>query len=211
MEDLFKITDHRGLTRDGTRWGPGETNRGDPLEEPLLCSRGVVHAYRTVEDAVLLHPAHAHYEGPRLWRARGTVVAANAAKVGCRELTVLEEMRLPMPTAEEHLLAALACSAVVSPFPEFAQWARAWASGADRCRDRSSRWRTSMERGVEQVDERNLPYWAALSAICAVEFFWTCRWARIDSASSIEYAIRSGVEAASVRAAMRAAVEPYLR
>lgn len=93
---LYKLTDQECTTQRNTVWGPGVTNSiPDNRRVPELCSNGVLHAYTNVNLALLLNPIHAYIKEPKLWIAEGDVVANDQLKVGCYELTTIEQLPLP--------------------------------------------------------------------------------------------------------------------
>lgn len=73
MDTLCKLTSRDMMTgflpgAVSTQWElhvPVMAARAD--RPPLLCSEGVIHAYRTPELAALLNPAHADFNYPRFF------------------------------------------------------------------------------------------------------------------------------------------------
>lgn len=130
---LYKLTDQLGQTRNQTQWGPDVAHKatGD-LNQPL-CSDGWIHAYESPEVAVFMNPAHGNFADPRLWEAKGRVGKRDGElKCGCRALTTLREIPLPVITAEQRVEIAIQCALKVYTEPGFVAWAEGWLSGKDR-------------------------------------------------------------------------------
>ncbi|MHB1955285.1 MAG: hypothetical protein ACYCOU_16245 [Sulfobacillus sp.] len=127
---LYKLTDAEGQTRDNTQWGAGVTHSG--TGEGDLCGPGWVHAYLNPLVAVLMNSAHADFNKPRLWEAKGKVALSDGTKVGCRRLTTVRELPVPAITIEQRVRFAILCAKKVYQDPDWLTWAEKWLSGADR-------------------------------------------------------------------------------
>jgi len=111
---LYKLTYQDGTTRKGeeneTQWGRGVTHtaKGKKTQGAgrALCSDQVIHAYRSPEIAVLANGLHADIASPLCWSARGRVVAEDGLKVGCRTLTTLEIVPLPVLARPQRVMIA---------------------------------------------------------------------------------------------------------
>lgn len=135
MTTLYKLTDRDGFTRAGYSnaclWGENVTHSGTGKGD--LCGPGWVHAYTSPLLAVLLNPIHANIPYPRLWRAEGEIVMNDRGlKVGCRTLTTIEEMPLPVLTTEQRVRFAILCAMQVCDSPKWRLWAERWLSGQSR-------------------------------------------------------------------------------
>jgi len=118
---LFKLTHQDGTTRKGedneTQWGGGVTHtaKGKPHYPPpplhrlgrQMCTDEVIHAYRSPEIAVFANGLHAEIGNPLCWRARGRVLVEDGLKVGCKTLTTLEIVPLPVLTKQHKAKIAL--------------------------------------------------------------------------------------------------------
>lgn len=96
MAKLYKLTNQDGTTQGGTLWGEG-VRHSIPKKKRwgMLCTAGVLHAYKDPNLALLLNPIHAGIRQPRLWEARGSVCCEDWGKCGCFTLTTVEEMAMP--------------------------------------------------------------------------------------------------------------------
>jgi len=102
---LYKLTNQENETKHNTKWGVNIT-QAIPKEAQCkaLCSYGILHAYKSIELGLLLNPAHADIEDPKIWEAKGTVVVKDYGKVGCFELTTVKEIPVPNWYTDEKLL-----------------------------------------------------------------------------------------------------------
>ena len=101
---LIKLTTARGVTKNSCQWGPNVTNTAKERGcEP--CTSSVIHAYRTVKDAIVNDRTHGKYTSPRnkkhkgwaLWLAKGIPIKDsrlwyNTEKVCCKSLTTLVKL-----------------------------------------------------------------------------------------------------------------------
>jgi hypothetical protein len=93
---LVKLTEVDDSTRHNTFWWEGVAHTaGLPLSRPELCSPAVIHAYRTVGQALIMNEMHGCFKLPHIWEAEGDIVVDDGTKVGCRTLTTTR--RLPPP------------------------------------------------------------------------------------------------------------------
>ena len=134
MATLYKLTRQDNTTSGGTtlEWGAGVSHTATG-PGTLLCSPDVIHAYTHPLLAVLLNPIHADYQNPKLWRCEGDVVADDhGLKVGVKTLTTIEEIPLPIVTAEQRVKFAILCAKQVCKDEKWNTWADKWLSGEDR-------------------------------------------------------------------------------
>lgn len=132
---LYKLTrpdDCTGGTDLGTRklqWGEGVAHQAHG-PYPVLCSSGVIHAYRHPLVAIMMDPAHVGF-GPtaHLWEVEGEVVDDDGTKVGCRSLTTVRRIELPTLTATQRVTVALRVALAIGMYSEWSQWAFAWLGG----------------------------------------------------------------------------------
>jgi len=111
---LYKLTYPDGTTRKGedneTQWGRGvkHTAKGKSCwPRRTMCTDQVIHAYRSPEIAVFANEFHAEIGNPLCWSAKGRVLVEDGLKVGCRTLTTLETVPLPVLTREHGVRIAL--------------------------------------------------------------------------------------------------------
>lgn len=94
-DQLIKLTDSNHMTRNSTLWGPGVRHELSEINYPRLCTRYVLHAYRSANLGLIMNEVLGSIWQPVMWRAEGDVVASDAVKVSCFWLTTVEQ--LPMP------------------------------------------------------------------------------------------------------------------
>jgi hypothetical protein len=94
VDQLYKLTDANLQTHKGFQWEIGKA-KSTGRKGKNLCSGDVFHAYRGLEQGLLLNPNHGGYEKPRLFAAEGKVVAEDYGKVGCHRLKLTEELPVP--------------------------------------------------------------------------------------------------------------------
>ena len=131
---LYKLTDENGQTYGGCQWGENITHGEDELleGEGPLCSGHWYHAYQDTILAVLMNPAHAKFENPRLWAAEANIGREKPDKVGCKSLTTLREVPLPDITITQRQAFAILAALEVYDGLKFVAWAEKWLSGEDR-------------------------------------------------------------------------------
>lgn len=131
---LYKLTDENGQTYGGCQWGENITHGEDELleGEGPLCSGHWYHAYQDPVLAVLMNPAHANFENPKLWEAEGNLNRVEPDKVGCRSLTTLREISLPEVTTTQRAAFGILAALEVCDKPYFVAWANKWLTGKDK-------------------------------------------------------------------------------
>ena len=94
---LYKLTDEKFQTKNNTQWGEGITHSVTAVPDPQLCSKDVLHAYTSINLALLLNPVHADLNPTTLclFEAKGEIVIQDWGKVGCAELTTTTKLQLP--------------------------------------------------------------------------------------------------------------------
>lgn len=156
MTTLYKLTTSTGLTRAGERnemkWGPGITHeaQGSGTE---LCSDGFIHAYTSPLLAVLLNSIHADIANPLLWECEGEVLLSDhGLKVGCKKLTTIRTLPVPIVTQEQRVAFGILCALEVERDAVFAKWARKWLSGEDRTKAAAEAARTAARATSSSLD-----------------------------------------------------------
>jgi hypothetical protein len=99
---LYKLTRPYGQTRDNTQWSEGHTEIKEGPDY-RLCSKTVVHAYRSLNLGLLLNPVHASIRDPLPWECEGTVEVEDYGKVGCSSLTTVKKIPLPDWYTDPHM------------------------------------------------------------------------------------------------------------
>ena len=131
MTTIYKLTDQSMQTYNGFQWTMNNTETADG--EGDLCGPGFLHAYTDPLLAVLLNPIHAGIENPRLFRAEGTIKKTDhGLKVGCMEMTLTEELPLPVITTTQWIAFGILCAKEVCKAAGWTRWAANWLSGKDR-------------------------------------------------------------------------------
>ena len=95
MQTLYKLTRDNGTTHNNTKWEVGTTHSLPKVNNPRLCTKDVLHAYKSPNLGLLLNPIHANFTNPLLFKCEGEVVAEDWSKVGCSLLTITEQLPLP--------------------------------------------------------------------------------------------------------------------
>lgn len=122
---LIKLTRQNGTTVRSMHYGAWELGTRREIAEdrrkPELYSDGVLHAYRSVELALLINPIMGNIDNPKLWSAVGDVVVSDFAKVGCYSLTIAGALELPEWYTDETkrrdtaIMFAILCAEAVLP------------------------------------------------------------------------------------------------
>ena len=98
MTTLYKLTDGKGQTYNGTKW---KLNKPIKVEKPhpVLCGDGVLHAYRNLNLGLILNQGG--FDNPRIYEAQGEVVVEDWGKCGVFELTLTKRLVKPAWYASE--------------------------------------------------------------------------------------------------------------
>lgn len=130
---LYKLTSVNGQTLGRTQWGESVSHTATGSAAQKLCTDGWIHAYESPEIAVLLNPVHSSFDNPRLWEAEGEIgLRDGQRKCGCRTLTTIREIPLPLFTKEQMVRFAIYCSAQIYGNEVWRVWAARWLDGTDR-------------------------------------------------------------------------------
>jgi hypothetical protein len=133
--DLVKLTDEFGRTYLQTQWEPGTTHYANMDRPPVLCSGGIIHAYRNAFMAKFFNPIHGDVRNPIYWLASGNVVADDGQKVGCRWIKTVRRISEPPLSTNQIVKIALRCAVAICVFSksegwsEFVDWANDWIGG----------------------------------------------------------------------------------
>ena len=131
-QTVYKLTDKKAMTYNGTQWGPGATHEAPGKGE--LYSGGWIHAYSDPLLAILLNPIHANFDSPRLWKSRGEGAEKSdrGLLVGFSGVTTIREVPPPTVTTVQRVRFAILCALHVSHGAAFARWAGDWLSDKNR-------------------------------------------------------------------------------
>lgn len=122
---LYKLTDSNGKTMNDTQWGPDVSHSG--IGYGQLCSNGWIHAYEHALLGVFMNPIQAGFVGPRMWKAEGEIRLRDGPfKCGCKTLTTLYEIPVPVVTPEQRVRFAILCAKAVYKDPLWNAWADEW-------------------------------------------------------------------------------------
>lgn len=128
---LYKLTDEHERTFNNTRWGKNVTHQAVGNGRSL-CSDGFIHAYTNPILAIIMNPIHAKFNNPILWEAEGKVIIDDGTKVGCKSLTTVRRIALPIVTIENKIRFAIKCASLVYDNKEWKNWADRWIKNIDR-------------------------------------------------------------------------------
>jgi hypothetical protein len=130
---LYKLTDAFKKTRGKTQWGAGVTHTAQGSPDQPLCTDGWIHAYEHPLVAVFMNPIHGGYKDPLMWEAEGEIGQRELDhKCGCRVLTTICQMVLPVITTEQRVRFAIGCAWPFNPNSAWKEWAMKWLTGQDR-------------------------------------------------------------------------------
>jgi hypothetical protein len=130
---VYKLTDENAMTRLVTHWEIGVMNRAGG--EGGLCGPGWLHCYEHPLLAVMHDPIHGNFgESARMFRCKtlGKVLRDRQMKMGCYDLTPIEEIPLPSVTKIQRVAYAIYCAKEVYHDPAWNAWADKWLSGDGR-------------------------------------------------------------------------------
>lgn len=111
----YKLTTQDMKTRPGkyneVTWVVGEWVTADGDTACGLCSAAYIHWYTDPLLAIMLNPAHADIENPRLWECEtgGQEVLDYGLKGGSRSLRLLREIPVPIITTRQRVHFAILC------------------------------------------------------------------------------------------------------
>jgi hypothetical protein len=113
MSYLFKLTNENnetGLYHQVLTWGENITHESTGIGD-LWAKDGWIHAYDHPFVAALLHPIHVKFNKIKMWLAEGIPELNDCGtEVGCRKLTTIKEIPLPLLTNEQKLEIAYLCT-----------------------------------------------------------------------------------------------------
>mgnify|MGYP001584849187 CR=1 FL=1 len=191
---LIKLTDPQGRTYGGIQWGEGVTNQAKPGDGPL-CSEYWIHAYRTPLLAVLCNPAHANFSDSIGWEAEGEIGLEDGLKVGCKALTTIRRITLPIVSVLQSVRWGILSALAVPQPAAFHAWAEGWLSGHDRSEEAA--WAAAAATATTEV---------AAGVAWATATAWAKAAAEATTARAATAAAREATAAAAA-AAEKAAVE----
>jgi hypothetical protein len=192
---LYKLTDEKGQTHGGTQWGEEVTHKARERGK-ALCTESVIHCYRHPLLAVLFNPIHADFRTPLLWEATGRVVADDGLKVGCKKVTTIRQIPLPVITTEQRVKFAILVSLEVYHDKDYAKWARNWLDNTDRTE--VAAWATAEAKAEATAGAARAAAWAARAAAWAA---WATAGAAWAAAWAARAAARAGAWAVEVKTA----------
>jgi hypothetical protein len=129
----YKLTDQHMRTHNGFQWELGKEVITDGENEEL-CNKHWLHYYHHPLLAVLLNPAHAQINYPRLFEAKalGKHLDDKGLKGGCTKMTLVKEIELPEITLNQKIAFGILCSLEIYKKSKYVKWANNWLSGVDR-------------------------------------------------------------------------------
>jgi len=130
---VYKLTDENACSLGNTHWTIGVMNTTDG--NGGLCGSDWLHCYEHPLLAVLHDPIHGAFgESARMFRceAGGQILKDDQMKMGCSELTPIEEIPLPTLTLIQRVAYAVYCAKCFQHDQRWNAWANNWISGEDR-------------------------------------------------------------------------------
>ena len=129
-----KLTNKDGYTKNQTLWGENITHEATGSSNQALCSDGWIHFYEHPLIAVFMNPVHAQLNEPRLYSCliEGEIEKDGQLKSGCKKLTTLSRLPLPVITSEQRIEIGIRCAMIVYKEQHWSLWAQKWLSGEDR-------------------------------------------------------------------------------
>jgi hypothetical protein len=131
---LYKLTTQENTTQNDTRWGVGITNFAANLHthDYKLCTGDVIHAYEHPLIALIRNSQDANIKNPKLWLAKGIVSVNNGLKVGCKSLTIIDQLQIPEISLEQKIAFSIYTALAMCKDANFKIWAFNWLSNKDR-------------------------------------------------------------------------------
>jgi len=131
MATLYKLTDENNETRNHTIWGKGVTHKATGNGK-TLCSNGFIHAYISVEQAILLRSQHVSFKNPKLFLAEGEISIQHVDKVGCKSLTTIKQIEFIDLNLNQEIAASIFCVKEVYEDKKWNKWANDWLGNINR-------------------------------------------------------------------------------
>ena len=129
---VYKLTNKYCETRNNTLFEIGKPVKATGTGKDL-CSDGWIHFYQDPIIAVIMNPIHANFNPPRLFEAEAVgELLLEPLKGGCKELTLIKELELPVVTMTNKISFGIYCALKVYKDPKFVLWADKWLSGTNR-------------------------------------------------------------------------------
>lgn len=130
---LYKLTDMEGRTHGGTKWGEGVTHKAKGKGREL-CSNDVIHCYSDPYMAMLLNPIQGNFneESMLLWECRGRVATDDGTKGGCKSLTTIKTIPVPVLSLETRVSISIHLALQVYGEENFTRWSIGWLDNKDR-------------------------------------------------------------------------------
>lgn len=142
----YKLLNRDLTTYNNCQWVIGETKT--TTGKGNLCGPGWLHGYEHAEIAHFMNPIHANFKNPVLYRVKvgGRQKRDSPLKSGWSQMTLLEEVKLPIPTITQRIRFAIYCALCVYREDEFVQWSKAWLDGS--CRTTTATWAATIAVGA---------------------------------------------------------------
>ena len=232
MTTIYKLTDQDMRTHNGFQaYSVGDSMRERGLQRQGLeqwtlnkeetasgkgglCGPGFLHAYTDPLLAILLNPIHADIKSPRLFKGTGTVSKTdNGLKIGCTEMTLTEEMELPVINIVQRIAFGILCTKEVYKDKDWNTWADNWLSGKDRTEAtaeaaaRAARAARATAEAAARAATAEAAAWEAAEAAEAAAAAAAEAWEAAEAAAAEARAARAAAEAAEEATEAAAAEE----
>ncbi len=172
---VYKLTNSADRTHGSCQWGSGVVHKTSGKGE--LCGPGWLHAYEDPLIAVFMNPVHGDFnpDTMHLWRceAGGEIKRDGQLKLGCTQLTTIEQIEVPKLTLEQRItIAILAAKKAYHEFSEWLIWADKWLSGENRSAEAANAAARSTVKApyaatqsVRVTEAASAAFWAASTAV----------------------------------------------
>ena len=193
---LYKLTDGKNQTMNGTQWGENVTHTADG-KSTELCNEHWLHAYVDPVLAVMMAPAHVSYSQTKMWEAEGTVGLEKTDKVGCTSLMTVREIPIPVVTTSQRVkFACLVAREVYELWKTYdndGKWLKWYEAGCTKDYDTAYAAASSAEAAAYSAESAASSAYAAASSAEAAAY-------SAEAAASSAYAAASSAEAAAYSA-----------
>jgi hypothetical protein len=135
MTIMYKLVTPDFTTMNDMVWKLNKTNAATGKGNKM-CTDGVLHCYKTPEQAVLFNHIHANIENPILMKIEcSDILDTDGLKYCSKEQTPIEILELHVFTTEQRIAFGIKCALLVCKDPSFIKWANAWLDGTDRTKE----------------------------------------------------------------------------
>jgi len=190
---VYKLTDKKGKTKNGTSWGENGTHKVTGALE--LCKNGI-HAYSDPLLAVLHNSIHGQFDlsSAILWECEASEehLDDNGMKTCHRWLKTVKKVPISEVSLAQKIAYGILCAKEVCDDKNWNKWARRWLSGEDRSY-------AAAHAAADAAADADAAYAAYAAADAAAAY------AAAHAADAAAYAAARAADAAAYAAARAAA------